>query len=100
MNNVTVDVEYCNKCNPDFFKKFQELEKQIKNLHPNVNVHGQVGRRGSFEVQINGSVVHSKLRTMAYPDCDDLEKLVQEAEEGKLVERQCKQEPISSCSIS
>jgi selenoprotein W-related protein len=35
---------------------------------PGVQVVGQVGRRTSFEVKVNGVLVHSKLSTSAFPD--------------------------------
>lgn len=54
---------------------------------------------GSFEVAVNGTVVHSKLSTLAYPDYEDLSKIILETKEGKSV-RKCKEQPITSCSLS
>lgn len=55
---------------------------------------------GSFEVQINGTLVHSKLSTLAYPDYTDLCGIVQDVKDGKPVKSDCKQQPITDCCIS
>lgn len=55
---------------------------------------------GSFEVQINGTLVHSKLSTLAYPDYKDLSVMIQDAKDGKPPTTQCKQQPITDCCIS
>jgi hypothetical protein len=36
-----------------------------------------VGRRTSFEVKVNGKLVHSKLSTMAFPDFPEVVSIVQ-----------------------
>ena len=36
-----------------------------------------MGRRTSFEVKVNGKVVHSKLSTMAFPDFPEVVSIVQ-----------------------
>ena len=38
---------------------------------------GFVGRRTSFEVKVNGKLVHSKLSTMAFPDFHEVVSIVQ-----------------------
>lgn len=55
---------------------------------------------GSFEVQINGTLVHSKLSTLAYPDYNDLSNMLANAKEGKQPTSHCKQQPITDCCIS
>ncbi|CAH1111101.1 unnamed protein product [Psylliodes chrysocephalus] len=92
-----VSVEYCNKCG--YLNKFQELVEHLEEKHPSLKVIGREGRRGSFEVAVNGTVVHSKLSTLAYPDYEDLSKIILETKEGKSV-RKCKEQPITSCSLS
>ncbi|XP_030760705.1 selenoprotein W [Sitophilus oryzae] len=98
MENVTVEVEYCNKCG--YLNKYEELLKYIKDKHPNINIQGREGRRASFEVVVNGSLVHSKLQTLAYPEYDDLCDIISESKNGEVPKRICKQQPITSCSIS
>lgn len=55
---------------------------------------------GSFEVTVNGTLVHSKLSTLAYPDYDDLSAIITEVENGKPLRSPCKQQPITSCVVS
>lgn len=55
---------------------------------------------GSFEVQVNGTLVHSKLSTLAYPDYNDLSRILRDVKEGKLLTSSCKQQPITDCCIS
>jgi len=38
-------------------------------------IDGKVGRRTSFEVKVNGVVIHSKLATMAFPDFQEVAKV-------------------------
>ncbi|XP_060525668.1 migration and invasion enhancer 1 [Cylas formicarius] len=98
MDDTVVEVEYCNKCG--YYAKYEELEKHIKSKHPEVTICGREGRRASFEVKVNGALVHSKLQTLAYPDFDDLAQIVNDASHGKPVRSPCKQQPITSCSLS
>ncbi|XP_066150620.1 migration and invasion enhancer 1 isoform X1 [Euwallacea fornicatus] len=98
MENITVEVEYCNKCG--YFLKFEELKQHITEQHSDIEVVGREGRRGSFEVKINDSLVHSKLQTLAYPDYADLANLIGDAKLGKEVKGPCKQQPITSCVVA
>ncbi|KAJ8983020.1 hypothetical protein NQ317_014317 [Molorchus minor] len=96
--DVEVNVEYCNKCG--YLNKFEDLAKHIRETHPSVKVNGHEGRRASFEITVNGTLVHSKLATLAYPDYQDLSKIVSDAEEGKPVRTPCKAQPITDCVIA
>ncbi|CAH0559493.1 unnamed protein product [Brassicogethes aeneus] len=89
---MSIDIEYCNKCG--YLKQYEELAKYISENHPDIKINGHEGRRGSFEILINGELVHSKLSTLAYPDYEDLSTLVKDAEVGKPL-RTCKQQPIT-----
>jgi selenoprotein W-related protein len=40
-------------------------------------LQGYVGRRTSFEVKVNGALIHSKLTTMAFPDFTEVVAIVQ-----------------------
>lgn len=53
---------------------------------------------GSFEVQINNELVHSKLAGLAFPDYGDVVKNVKLAAEGKPVSK-VKEQPITDCII-
>ncbi|EEZ98745.1 migration and invasion enhancer 1 [Tribolium castaneum] len=94
---VEVDVEFCGTCG--YFKKFEELAQHIKAKHPDIELNGHEGRRATFEVKVNGTLVHSKLTTLAYPDYDDLSAIIDEVAQGK-EPRSCKQQPITSCIIA
>lgn len=55
-------------------------------------------KTGSFEVIINGTLVHSKLSTMAFPtDEDVLENVIQAGLGNKL--RKCTEKTITDCVI-
>uniref|UniRef100_A0A672N9Z7 Migration and invasion enhancer 1 n=1 Tax=Sinocyclocheilus grahami TaxID=75366 RepID=A0A672N9Z7_SINGR len=52
--------------------RFQELKRGICAKVPDAEVSGFVGRRGSFEVQINEHLVFSKLETGGFPYEEDV----------------------------
>ncbi|XP_033215043.1 migration and invasion enhancer 1 [Belonocnema kinseyi] len=93
---VNVDVEYCGACG--YQKQFLDMAEKIKALAPNANVTGKDGKEGTFEVQINEQLVHSKLQTLAFPDHDDVSEIVKEVLEGNPIRKVKKQQPIE-CSI-
>jgi selenoprotein W-related protein len=49
---------------------------------------------GSFEVTVNGTLVYSKLSTMAFPDFKNVADIVSDAADGKEVMPVSKQQPI------
>lgn len=53
---------------------------------------------GAFEVQVNDTLVHSKLSNLAFPDYNDVARNVRLAADGKPVEK-VKEQPITDCSI-
>lgn len=53
---------------------------------------------GSFEVQINDTLVHSKLSSLAFPNYDDVVANVQKASQGQPVNK-VKEQPITDCVI-
>nr|CAD7440778.1 unnamed protein product [Timema bartmani] len=54
---------------------------------------------GSFEVQVNGQLIHSKLSTMAFPDFTNVIDIVGDAAQGKEVKSVSIQQPITDCDI-
>lgn len=52
----------------------------------------------SFEVTVNGTVVHSKLQTMAFPDFEEVAEVVEDVSKGQEIRVVTKHQP-SSCSI-
>lgn len=54
--------------------------------------------KGSFEVLINETLVHSKLASLAFPAADDVIENVKNAQDGRPVTK-CREEPIKDCVI-
>uniref|UniRef100_A0A0K8TNU5 Migration and invasion enhancer 1 n=1 Tax=Tabanus bromius TaxID=304241 RepID=A0A0K8TNU5_TABBR len=92
-----VDVEYCGVCN--YKRKCQELAQTVKSLCPDIDVHCHQGRRGSFEVTINDTLVHSKLQSMAFPDFQDVAQTVKDVDDGKKSPTSVSQQPITDCNL-
>lgn len=90
--DVKVEVEYCGSCG--YSSRFEELATQIRASVPAADVLGKEGRRGSFEVTVNGTLVYSKLSTMAFPDFKNVADIVSDAADGKEVIPVSKQQPI------
>jgi len=59
-----------------------ELAELIKARVPLAQVVGDVGRRTSFEVTVNGTLIHSKLKTMGFPNYDEVVKIVEDVAKG------------------
>lgn len=107
-------------CN--FKSQCEELKQVVHQLCPGTEVVCHTGRRGgnwftnisaslhfknlsfdystigAFEVQVNETLVHSKLSNLAFPDYNDVARNVRLAAEGKPVER-AKEQPITDCTI-
>lgn len=60
---------------------------------PEAEVSGFVGRQGSFEIEINGQLIFSKMETSGFPYEDDVMDAIQKASEGKPVEKITKSRP-------
>ena len=54
----------------------------LKAAVPGAQVTGFVGRRTSFEVKVNDTEIHSKLKTMAFPDFEEVVQIIQETTKG------------------
>lgn len=89
---MKVEVEYCGSCG--YASRFEELATQIRSSVPTADVLGKEGRRGTFEVSVNGTLVYSKLSTMAFPDFKNVTDIVSDAANGKDVVPVSKQQPI------
>ena len=49
---------------------------------PALDIRGKVGRSSSFEVKVNGVLVHSKLECGAFPDLDQVVDIAVKASQG------------------
>uniref|UniRef100_A0A3B3HI67 Migration and invasion enhancer 1 n=2 Tax=Oryzias latipes TaxID=8090 RepID=A0A3B3HI67_ORYLA len=67
--------------------KIDDLASTVKDEFPEAEVSGFVGRSGSFEIQINGQLVFSKLELGGFPYEDDVLNAVQNAHDGKPVQK-------------
>ncbi|XP_310527.5 migration and invasion enhancer 1 [Anopheles gambiae] len=91
-----VDIEYCNVCNSK--PQCLELAALIREQIPEAEVVCRTGRRGSFEVQINDTLVHSKLGSLAFPRYEEVVQNVRKARDGLPVARVAEQ-PITDCVL-
>lgn len=82
---VTIKVEYCGGWG--YGPRYQELARVVNGEFPDADVSGFVGRQGSFEIQINGQLIFSKLEAGGFPYEDDVLNAVQEAHDGKPVQK-------------
>nr|XP_016937220.1 migration and invasion enhancer 1 [Drosophila suzukii] len=93
---VKVEVEYCGVCN--FSGQCRLLREFLLASSPDLEVSCRQGRRGSFEVAIDGQLVHSKLSCLAFPQHASVLAQVQKAQRGEPVEKVLEQ-PIKDCSV-
>ncbi|KAK2833102.1 hypothetical protein Q5P01_016991 [Channa striata] len=75
------------RSNTGYEPRYRELARVVKDEFPDAEVSGFVGRRSSFEIEINGQVVFSKLETGGFPYEDDVMNAVQQACDGKPVQK-------------
>uniref|UniRef100_A0A3Q3X2H8 Migration and invasion enhancer 1 n=1 Tax=Mola mola TaxID=94237 RepID=A0A3Q3X2H8_MOLML len=66
--------------------RYEELARVVQSEFPDAEVSGFVGRKGSFEIVINGQLVFSKLKTSGFPYEEDVLNMIQCAQDGKPVE--------------
>lgn len=83
----------------DHSRQCNELKEFLHKAVPEAEVSCTTGRRGSFEVKINDILVHSKLKTMAFADHDDVALNIKNFMEGKEV-KTVKEQKITDCCIS
>ena len=95
MSGPLVEIEYCGGWG--YEPRYQELASAIKAAIPDAQVIGTVGRNTSFEVKVNSTEIHSKLKTMAFPDFQEVVDIVQETAKGG--EPKSVQKTVSNCII-
>lgn len=88
---VQIRVEYCGGWG--YEPRYQELKQIVVAEFPEAEVSGFVGRQGSFEIEINGQLVFSKLETSGFPYEDDVIEAILKAHDGKPVEKITKSRP-------
>ncbi|KAJ8284336.1 hypothetical protein COCON_G00031860 [Conger conger] len=70
-----------------------ELERVVCAEFTEAEVTGFVGRQGSFEIEVNGQLIFSKLETSGFPYEDDIMDAIQKAHDGKPLEKITKSRP-------
>ena len=60
---------------------------------------GKVGRRTSFEVTVNDTVIHSKLSTMSFPDLEETVSIVKGVDGGSQPKQVEKMVEGGGCTI-
>ncbi|KAH8373192.1 hypothetical protein KR009_001627, partial [Drosophila setifemur] len=83
-------------CN--FSGQCQLLRQFLLAASPDLEISCRQGRRGSFEVAIDGRLVHSKLSSLAFPQPASVLSQVQRAQRGEPVETVL-EEPIKDCRL-
>jgi len=74
MGKVVVSVEYCNSWG--YAGKYERLKRAILEAVPDAEVSGTVGRKTSYEITCNGTVIYSKLKAGKLPDQNEIVALI------------------------
>lgn len=72
-NKVKVHIEYYGslECATRYLELQLKVLKECDGTHlKNLQMAGEVGRRSSFEVSINDTLVYSKIKKSAFPNID------------------------------
>lgn len=77
---LKVEIEYCGGWG--YEPRYKELANVIKAAIPEAQVTGFVGRNTCFEVKVNGVEIHSKLKTMGFPDFEEVVQICNETVKG------------------
>ncbi|XP_053898147.1 migration and invasion enhancer 1-like [Malaclemys terrapin pileata] len=72
---------------PGYAARYQELAKKIKEQVPDAEISDEVGRKGSFEVKINGKLIFSKIETSGFPFSEDIVEAVKKIKDGGSCEK-------------
>jgi len=75
-----VEIEYCGSWG--YGNRYVEIADAIRKQVPHADITGTVGRRTCFEVTVNGSLIHSKLATMGFPNTEQVVKIVEDVAAG------------------
>lgn len=91
MGVVHIRVEYCGQWG--YEPRYKKLQQAVAVEFPEAEVSGFVGRKGSFELEINGELVFSKLETGGFPMEKDVRDALQNTYDGKQVEKWTRNRP-------
>ena len=92
---MKVEVEYCGAWG--YGPRYRELAGTITKALPEAECVGTVGRRSSFEVVLDGTLIYSKLQSGGFPQFEDVVKAIEAVKSGASIPAIGQQQ--SSCSI-
>ncbi|XP_005139838.1 migration and invasion enhancer 1 [Melopsittacus undulatus] len=82
---VRIVVEYCEPCG--FGPTYQELASAVREEYPDIEIESRLGGTGAFEIEINGTLVFSKLENGGFPYEKDLIEAIRRARNGEPLEK-------------
>lgn len=59
-----------------YMRKFRSMKETVEKALPNVSITDSKGRKNSFEITVNGTLVYSKLDSGNFPDLDQIVGLI------------------------
>ena len=73
---MKIHIEFCIKWN--YGPEFDRVSKMIKKISSNskISSNRDYPRSGSFEIEVDGKIVYSKLKTYRFPTEEDINKLI------------------------
>ena len=73
---MNIHIEYCIKWN--YGPEFDRVSKMIKKISSNSKISSNIDypRSGAFEIEVDGKIVYSKLKTHRFPTEEDIKKLI------------------------
>ena len=75
----------------------RDLQDAIQAAVPGAEVVGKVGRRTSYEVVVDGTIIHSKLETKKFPDREATVEIIKNVAQGGKPEKVAKMS--TTCTI-
>ncbi|XP_017352789.1 migration and invasion enhancer 1 [Cebus imitator] len=84
-SGVHIVVEYCEPCG--FEATYLELASAVKEQYPGIEIESRLGGTGTFEIEINGQLVFSKLENGGFPYEKDLIEAIRRASNGEPLEK-------------
>uniref|UniRef100_A0A674IZ88 Migration and invasion enhancer 1 n=1 Tax=Terrapene triunguis TaxID=2587831 RepID=A0A674IZ88_9SAUR len=70
-----------------FESTYLELASAVKEEYPDIEIESRLGGKGTFEIEINGQLVFSKLENGGFPYEKDLIEAIRRARNGEPLEK-------------
>ena len=74
---MRIHIEFCERWN--YHPEFDRVSKIVTTIDPNILIDGNkhMPRSGSFEVELDGKIIFSKLQTGKFPSQSEIESWLQ-----------------------